>query len=80
MKIMIKGQMFHQSNILAVVLTRQILYVFSVVQIFTKVRFSKVYIFTNMSTLNVLFEKMIMFSPLRGRLGVGHIFRTDGDR
>ena len=30
--------------------------------------------FTNMSTLNILFEKMIMFSPISGRLGFGHIF------
>ena len=36
MKDMIIGQMFHQSNIFAVVLTTQILLVFSVVQNFTK--------------------------------------------
>ena len=50
MKIIINGQMFHQSNIFAVVLTMQILQVFSVVPIFTKKLDSVKCILTNMST------------------------------
>ena len=46
-----------------------------------KIRFSDVYLM-NTNTLNVMFEKMVIFSHLSGRLGIGqcHIYRTDGDR
>ena len=36
--------------------------------------------FSNMSILNILFEKMILFSPISGRLGIEHVFRTGLDR
>ena len=34
----------------------------------------------NMSTSNILFEKMIIFSPINGISGIGHIFKSSSDR
>ena len=43
------------------------------------IKFSNMYVFAY-EHLYVLFEKIIIFSPVNGRLGTGHIFRTGGDR
>ena len=76
-----KGQMLHQSNMFAcsgfdhanpVNAFRGSIYL-------TNIRFSNVH-FSNMSTLIVLFEKLIIFSPLTGRLSIGYVFLTGGDR
>ena len=40
---------------------------------------SVMHIFYNISTQNVLFEKMIIFLSTSGRFGIRHIFRTGGD-
>ena len=45
-----------------------------------KITFSNMYFFSNISTLNALFEKMIIFSPISRRFRIGHICRTGGDR
>ena len=45
----------------------------------TNIKFSNVYFFSNMSILNVLCKKMIIFSPIGARLRIGHIFRTGDD-
>ena len=67
MKSMINGQILHQSHISEVVLTTQILLVLYVVpNIYQKLESVKC-ILSTMSTLNVLFEKMIIISPMSGR-------------
>ena len=40
-----------------------------------KIRFSKVYFYKY-----VHLKRWWFFSPISGRLGIGHIFRTDGER
>ena len=66
------------------VLTTQILSVLSVVPNIYQKNFIKwdsvMCLFSNMSTWNVLFERMIIFSPIIGISGIRHIFQTGGDR
>ena len=39
-----------------------------------------IFFLINMSTWNGLFEKIIIFSPICGTLGIGHNFRNGSDR
>ena len=46
-----------------------------------KIRFSNVYFYKYEHLhVNVLFKKMIMFSPISGRWDSAHLFRTGGGR
>ena len=79
MKITLIGQMLNHSNIFAVVfLPCKPYMLFPWFEIFTKIRFSNVYIFEYEHLKHFLFERMIIFSPISRRLEIGHIFGTGG--
>ena len=44
-----------------------------------KIRFCNVY-YLLYEHIKRLFEYMMIFSTVRGGLGIGHVFRTDGNR